>query len=103
MKLDRLIAKHRSLGRNEAHRLIAAGRVRVDAALVMGNQVEVDRFQQVQLDDEVVQAAERALYLMLHKPAGVVSARSATSSSSSATSGSLLTPTVSCAARTRPE
>lgn len=74
MKLDRLIAKHRSLGRNEAHRLIAAGRVRVDAALVMGNQVEVDRFQQVQLDDEVVQAAERALYLMLHKPAGVVSA-----------------------------
>lgn len=74
MKLDRVIAKHRSLGRNEAHRLIAAGRVRVDAVVTMGNQVEVDRFQQVQLDDEVVQAAERALYLMLHKPAGVVSA-----------------------------
>lgn len=74
MKLDRVIAKHRSLGRNEAHRLIAAGRVRVDAVVTMGNQVEVDRFLQVQLDDEVVQVAERALYLMLHKPAGVVSA-----------------------------
>ncbi len=74
MKLDRLIAKHRSLGRNEAHRLIAAGRVQVNGLPVTSSQHEVDRFMQVLLEDEVVQQAERALYLMLHKPAGVVSA-----------------------------
>ncbi len=74
VKLDRLIAKHRSLGRSEAHRLIAAGCVRVNGEAILGNQHEVDRFTQVELEAEVVQQAERALYLMLHKPGGVVSA-----------------------------
>ncbi len=74
MKLDRLLAKHAALGRGAAHRLIAAGRVRVDGAVVTGNQHPVDRFMRVELDGELVQAAERALYLMLHKPVGVVSA-----------------------------
>ena len=74
MKLDRVIAKHRSLGRSEAHRLIAAGRVRVDGRVSVANQHEIDRFTRVELDAELVQAAERALYLMMHKPGGVVSA-----------------------------
>ena len=74
MKLDRLIAKHRSLGRREAHRLIAAQQVKVDDIVCAENQYPVDRFMQVQLGDEIIQNAERALYLMLHKPAGVVSA-----------------------------
>jgi 16S rRNA pseudouridine516 synthase len=74
MKLDRIIAKHRSLGRSEAHRLIAAGCVRVNGEVNLGNQHEVDRFTQVELETEVVHQAERALYLMLHKPGGVVSA-----------------------------
>lgn len=74
MKLDRLIAKHRSLGRSEAHRLIAAQQVRVDGAVCMDNQQPVDRFMRVELGTEVIQPAERALYLMLHKPSGVVSA-----------------------------
>ncbi|MES2598225.1 MAG: pseudouridine synthase [Verrucomicrobiota bacterium] len=74
MKLDRVIAKHRSLGRSEAHRLIAAGRVFVDGQVSLGNQHEIDRFMSVMLDEEVVQQAERALYLMMHKPGGVVSA-----------------------------
>lgn len=74
VKLDRLIAKHRSLGRSEAHRLIAAGRVHVDGVISTANQHEVDRFTRVELETELVQQAERALYLMLHKPSGVVSA-----------------------------
>lgn len=74
MKLDRVIAKHRSLGRSEAHRLIAAGRVFVDGEVSLGNQHEIDRFMSVTLDDEMLQQAERALYLMMHKPGGVVSA-----------------------------
>ena len=74
MKLDRLIAKHRSLGRREAHRLIAAQQVKVDDIVCVENQYPVDRFMQVQLGGEIIQNAERALYLMLHKPAGVLSA-----------------------------
>jgi 16S rRNA pseudouridine516 synthase len=74
MKLDRLIAKHRSLGRSEAHRLIAAQCVKVDGAFCVDNQQPVDRFMQIELRGEVIQHAERALFLMLHKPAGVVSA-----------------------------
>jgi 16S rRNA pseudouridine516 synthase len=74
MKLDRLIAKHRSLGRSEAHRLIAAGRVKVDGVINLVNQHEIDRFTRVELDAELVQQPERALYLMMNKPGGVVSA-----------------------------
>jgi len=74
MKLDRVIAKHRSLGRSEAHRLIAAGRVKVDGVINLANQHEIDRFTRVELDAELVQQPERALYLMMNKPGGVVSA-----------------------------
>ena len=74
MKLDRLIAKHRSLGRSEAHRLIASGGVCVDGAVCMANQQEIDRFTRVELGAELVQQPERALYLMMNKPGGVVSA-----------------------------
>lgn len=74
MKLDRLLAKHAAMGRGAAHRHIAAGRVRVDGAVVTDNQHPVDRFTRVELDGALVQAPERALYLMLHKPVGVVSA-----------------------------
>lgn len=74
MKLDRVIARHRSLGRSEAHRLIAAGRVRLEGVVCTSNQEEVDRFMQVELEKEVVQPGERALHLILHKPPGVVSA-----------------------------
>ena len=74
MKLDRLIAKHRSLGRRTAHQLIAAGQVRVNEAVITDSQNEVDRFMSVMLDAETVQQAERALYLMLHKPVGILSA-----------------------------
>lgn len=76
MKLDRLIAKHHSMGRSAAHRLIAAGRAQVNGQVVRDNAFEVDRFAQVRLDDVAVQAGERALYLMMHKPAGILSATS---------------------------
>ena len=74
MKLDRLIAKYRSLGRRMAHQMIAAGRVRVNKVIINESQHEVDRFMSVTLDAEIVQPAERALYLMLHKPVGILSA-----------------------------
>ncbi|SKA96537.1 16S rRNA pseudouridine516 synthase [Prosthecobacter debontii] len=75
MKLDRFLAKQSSMGRSAAHRLIAAGRVCVDGEVCRDNQREVDRFTRIELNDgTVMQQPERALYLMMHKPAGILSA-----------------------------
>ncbi len=76
MKLDRLLAKHDLMGRSRARAAVLAGRVRMDGVAVDRFEVEVDRFSEVRLDDTIVQAASRRLYLMLHKPVGVVSATS---------------------------
>lgn len=74
MKLDRLIAAHEAMGRQAAHHAIAARRVRVNGVCVTDGHHPVDRFTLVELEDAVVQSAERALYLMLHKPVGILSA-----------------------------
>lgn len=74
MKLDRLLAKHRGMGRKQARELIAAGSVHVDGIMQDRHDVEVDRFQHVTTNAEVVQAGQRRLFIMLHKPVGIVSA-----------------------------
>lgn len=74
MRLDRLIAKHDSLGRTEARRRIIAGTAKVNGRIVISHDTEIDRFDRVELVDTIVQPGARRLYLMLHKPVGVVSA-----------------------------
>ncbi len=74
LKLDRLIAKHRSAGRSAAHRMIAASRVRLDGVIVRDSKTDVDRFMSVELDGETVQQGTRALHIMVNKPVGVLSA-----------------------------
>lgn len=74
MKLDRLIAHEAGLGRIAALRAIAAGRVQVDGQVETDRHAPVDRYREVWLDGVVVQPAARALYLMMHKPAGWLSA-----------------------------
>lgn len=74
MKLDRLLAKHDSIGRSQARSLILAGRVRVDGEVARHFDQEIDRFAAVELDADLIQSSSRKLYLMLNKPLGVVSA-----------------------------
>ncbi len=74
MKLDRLLAKHESMGRKKARAAILAGRVRLGEEPVLEADQEVDRFTRVELDGNVIRPAERLLHIMLHKPVGVVSA-----------------------------
>lgn len=74
MKLDRLLGKHESMGRKKARAAILAGRVRVAGLEIFEGNPEVDRFTQVELDGEVIRPAERLLHILLHKPAGVLSA-----------------------------
>lgn len=76
MKLDRILAKHESMGRNRARARILDGQVRVDGVETRRFDHEVDRFTKVELDEVVVQEPERLLHVMLHKPIGVVSATS---------------------------
>jgi len=74
MKLDRLLARHQHMGRTAAHRVLAQGLVAVGGVVRRDGHYEVDRFDEVALDGEVIQAGERAIYLMLHKPVGWLSA-----------------------------
>lgn len=74
MKLERLLAKHDSMGRRQARQHILAGRVRVDGRVTLVHDLEVDRFARVELDGEVVRQAERLLHFMVNKPPGVLSA-----------------------------
>jgi len=74
MKLDRLIAAHQSMGRQTAHLVIAKGQVCVDREVVTNSHHLVDRFMEVAIDGMVIQQPERVLYMMMHKPVGVLSA-----------------------------
>lgn len=74
MKLNRLLGKYQSLGRTRAQAAVAASRVRVNGLAVTDAALEISRFDRVELETELVQPGARALYLMLNKPAGYVSA-----------------------------
>ncbi|HDZ55739.1 MAG TPA: pseudouridine synthase [Pseudomonas xinjiangensis] len=75
MRLDRFISKN-SLHSHQASRLIiASGRVSVAGRVVLDARMEIDRFVAVSLDDILLQQ-QPVHYLMLHKPAGYLSATS---------------------------
>ncbi|MBL9117057.1 MAG: rRNA pseudouridine synthase [Verrucomicrobiaceae bacterium] len=76
MKLSRFVAKLDWLGRTAAAGMIAAGRVRVNGAVVRDGFYEVDRFTSVEVDGKTVQVGANAVYLMVNKPAGILSATS---------------------------
>ncbi len=75
MRLDRFLIRRGVHSGKEVARLLADGRVRVDGEIQTCGLIEICRFTYIALDDEVLQAHE-AVYLMLHKPAGYLSATS---------------------------
>ena len=74
MRLDRWLSNLPRFNRQEVRLLLASGRVRVDGVTALDGRFEVREFNRIELDDELLQAAKAARYLMLHKPQGVVSA-----------------------------
>lgn len=72
-RLDRFLSQRLGQSRREIQHLLAAGRVQVDHAVTRDGQQRIGPFSTVQLDAELLQA-NTARYLMLNKPAGVVSA-----------------------------
>lgn len=74
MKLDRLLAKHQAMGRNQARQRVVERRVTVDGVPAARHDLEVTRFSRVELDGTLIREPERLLHLMLNKPVGVLSA-----------------------------
>lgn len=74
MKLSRILSNRNGVSRRYANFLIASGRVAVNGVTCRDPATEVDRFSSVRIDGDIIQEAETCHYLMLHKPAGFLSA-----------------------------
>lgn len=74
MKLDRLLGRHRSMGRKAARRAVLEGRVTIDGRVATQVDEEVNRFHRVAIAGETVSEGRSLLHLMLHKPVGILSA-----------------------------
>jgi 16S rRNA pseudouridine516 synthase len=74
MRLDRFLANLPAANRFDARQQLAAGRVKVDGLVVRDGLLDIREFHRVELDDTLLQPGKPALYFMLHKPAGYVSA-----------------------------
>ncbi len=72
-RLDRLISELCKINRKKVRLILAQKRVFVDGQLASDIAQIVDQFSSVVMDDEVLQA-NKAHYIMLHKPVGVVCA-----------------------------
>ena len=73
MRLDRFLTRLGTHPCKEVARLLADGRVAVDGTIELSGLRRIDRFTRIELDGAVLQDTP-AVYLMLHKPAGYLSA-----------------------------
>ena len=73
MKLTRFLFHHASLGRKEARIVLSAGKVYVDGEVQRDGSAQIGDFTQVSLDGALLRK-KRAVYIMLNKPAGYLSA-----------------------------
>ena len=73
MRLDRFLIRLGTHSCKDVARLLADGRVMVDGTIGLSGLRRINRFTRVELDGEVLQD-NPAVYLMLHKPAGYLSA-----------------------------
>jgi len=73
IRLQKVLADRGVASRRKAEELISAGRVRVDGAVVTTLGTQVPAGVRIEVDGRIVGPAQRHRYLMLNKPAGVVS------------------------------
>lgn len=72
-RLDRYLGAKLQIPRKLVRDVLLAGRVRVDSQIAKEMDRQVDEFSHIQLDGQILQA-NSPIYIMLHKPIGVVSA-----------------------------
>ena len=73
IRLDKYVAESAGITRKDAKIALSKGRVRVNGQVVKNGDGKISDADEVTLDGKSL-SAEEFLYLMLHKPAGVVSA-----------------------------
>ncbi len=74
MRFDHYIAKRLQISEREARTRIASSQFLVDGVTSTDLQRDITRFDEVRHNESVIQAPVERLYLMLNKPAGVLSA-----------------------------
>jgi len=72
-RLDRFISQQCQINKRDVRLMIAQKRIRVDGEFALSVEQAIDKFSKIELDDQTLQD-NKTLYLMLHKPVGVVSA-----------------------------
>lgn len=72
-RLDRFISEKCQINRKNVRLLLAQKRVSVDGVIASDIAQAIDNFSLIKFDGQIIQA-NRALYIMLHKPVGVVCA-----------------------------
>ena len=75
MRLDKYLAQTAGLTRSEAKQYLKKGRVCVDGAVIKKPETKIDACKAAVTVDGRLCQYEKYTYLMLHKPAGVLSAR----------------------------
>ena len=74
MRLDKFLA-HAGLGtRKEVKQLIRSKRIKVNGQLVRNDDLKIDETNDIVLLDDEAVSYEKYIYMMLNKPAGVISA-----------------------------
>lgn len=74
MKLSRIISNQNGVSRKQTNGLIAAGEVAIDGVPCRDPAREVTAFEQVTQSGGIIQQGITAHYLMMNKPAGILSA-----------------------------
>ncbi|MGY8869980.1 MAG: pseudouridine synthase [Pseudomonadales bacterium] len=73
-RLDRFLSSHLSMNRKDVRLFLAQKRVSVDGVIALNIDQPVDEFSHIVLDNQLVLQAHEPVYIMMHKPIGVVSA-----------------------------
>lgn len=74
MRLDRFVAKKLAISERDARVAAATGGIEVNGVTTIDHLAEIDRFCRVTCGERVLQKGDSPLYIMLHKPAGILSA-----------------------------
>lgn len=72
-RLDRFISEKCAVNRKKVRLLLAQKRIKVDGVIATNIDQPINKFSIISLDNQIIQQ-HKALYIMLHKPIGVVCA-----------------------------
>ncbi|MES2606476.1 MAG: 16S rRNA pseudouridine(516) synthase [Pseudomonadota bacterium] len=72
-RLDRFLARQLGVSKDAIPLMLAQRRIKVDGEIATARELLVDGFSVITVDDALVQS-QAAVYLMVHKPCGVLSA-----------------------------